>query len=69
MVMLIRSVDKAVSMLLAEKNLRLDESDALAVAACHALNRNVQNKLSTQAKKGFGSKRTLKQVFSRGFEK
>ena len=64
------SVDKAVSMLFGRKEFAThDESDALAVAACHALNRNVQNKLSTQAKKGFGSKRTLKQVFSRGFEK
>lgn len=64
------SIDKAISMMFGKREFTShDETDALAIAVCHALNRNVQKKTANNTHKAFSGGRSLKQVFSRGFEK
>lgn len=56
-------IDKALTMIFGKKEFKThDESDALAIAVCHALNRNMRqltNKKAVASSRG----RTLKQVF------
>jgi crossover junction endodeoxyribonuclease RuvC len=58
------SVDKALSLIFGKKDFRThDESDALAIALCHALNRGgPKNKLPAKGAKRGG--RTLREVFA-----